>query len=50
MAEGLNSIVDLKKYLSTPERPVTMEEFKAFWDSCSEEEKIEFKNTELPKE
>lgn len=45
MAE--NSIVDLKKYLSTPERPVTMEEFKQFWDSCTEEEKKEFKQTPL---
>lgn len=49
MAEGANSIVDLKKYLSTPENPVTMEELKEFWEDLSEEEKIEFKNTELPK-
>jgi hypothetical protein len=45
MAE--NSIVQLKKYLSTPERPVGMEEFKEFWDSLSEEEKVEFKTTPL---
>jgi hypothetical protein len=49
MAEGANSIVDLKKYLSTPENPVTMEELKEFWESCSDEEKEQFKNTELPK-
>jgi len=47
MAEGENSIVDLKKYLSTPESPVEMSEFKDFWASCSDEEKDEFKNTEL---
>lgn len=44
-----NTIVELKKYLSTSERPVSMEEFKAFWDDCSEAEKLEFKNTSLPK-
>jgi len=47
MAEGENSIVDLKKYLATPDRPVTMEEFKEFWDSLSDKEKKEFKNTVL---
>lgn len=49
MAEGENSIVDLKKYLSTPENPLTMEEFKEFWTSCTEQEKAEFKATKLPK-
>ena len=47
MPEGENSIVDLKKYLASPERPVTMDEFKEFWDSLSEKEKQEFKSTEL---
>lgn len=47
MAEGENSIVSIKKYLSTPERPVGMDEFKEFWDSLSEEEKAEFKKTPL---
>jgi hypothetical protein len=28
MPEGENTIVTLKKYLTTPERPVSMEEFK----------------------
>lgn len=42
-----NSITDLKKYLGTPERPVTMEEFKDFWAACSEAEKEEFKAAEL---
>jgi len=49
VAEGENSIVDLKKYLSTPENPVTMAEFKEFWEACTEEEKAEFKTTKLPK-
>ena len=43
-----NSLVDLKRFLSTPDQPLTMQEFKEFWDSCSDEEKAEFKNTELP--
>lgn len=47
MAEQENSIVNLKKYLSTPDRPVTMEEFKDFWKDCTEEEKTEFKQTKL---
>jgi hypothetical protein len=42
-----NSIADLKKYLSTPDRPVSMGEFKEFWDSCTEEEKTAFKETKL---
>ncbi len=33
----------LMKYLGTPERPVTASEFGAFWKSCSEEEKEEFR-------
>jgi hypothetical protein len=47
MADIKNSIVDLKKYLGTPERPVGMTEFKDFWDDCTEEEKEEFKSTKL---
>lgn len=46
-ADGENTIVELKKYLGTPERPVAMDEFKEFWDSCSEEEKKEYKETKL---
>lgn len=44
-----NTILDLKKYLSTPENPVDMQEFKEFWDSCTDEEKEAFKKTPLPK-
>lgn len=47
MAEAENSIVDLKKFLSTSERPVSMDEFKQFWDSCTDEEKAEFKKQPL---
>ncbi len=48
MAEGENTIGQLKKYLGTPENPVTMEEFKEFWNELSEVEKVLFKNTKLP--
>lgn len=45
MAE--NKLSDLKKFLSTEERPVTNEEFQEFWTSLTDEEKAEFKATEL---
>ena len=35
-------MVELKNYLSTPENPVSSAEFRAFWMSCSREEKDEF--------
>jgi folate-dependent tRNA-U54 methylase TrmFO/GidA len=47
MPEGENSIVDLKKYLATPENPVPNQEFKDFWESLTEAEKKEFKQTKL---
>jgi hypothetical protein len=47
MPEQENSIVDLKKYLGTPDRPVSTTEMAEFWNSCTEEEKTEFKNTPL---
>lgn len=47
MPEQENSIVTLKKYLSTPEMPVSMDEFKQFWNDCTEDEKTEFKSTKL---
>lgn len=49
MADGKNTIVDIKKYLSTESNPLTMAEFNEFWTSLSEEEKEEFRTTELPK-
>lgn len=49
-----NSIADLKRYLSSgtnylgePIEPVSMTEFNDFWKSLSDQEKEEFKNTEL---
>ncbi len=45
--EWENSIVDIKKYLSTPENPLTTKEFQEFWNSLSEEEKNEFRKSEL---
>lgn len=43
----LNSLVDLAAYLSTPENPVKSGEFKEFWISLTEEEREEFRRTEL---
>lgn len=42
------NINELKKYLGTDERPVDMQEMNDFWKSLTEDEKKEFKNTELP--
>jgi len=47
MPDGENTITDLKRYLGTKENKVSMQEFKEFWDSCTEEEKMEFKQTKL---
>lgn len=44
-----NPIIDIKKYLSTPEKPITTAEFMAWWHSLTDEEVKEFKNTELEK-
>jgi hypothetical protein len=48
--DGKNNIAEIKRFLSTPEQPLTMDEFKEFWESCSEEEKEEFRTAELPAE
>jgi hypothetical protein len=45
--EDKNGIIDIKKYLSTPERPVDSKEMSDFWNSLTDEEKKEFKNAEL---
>lgn len=37
-----NPMTAIKNYLSTPENPVSSAEFRAFWMSCSREEKDEF--------
>lgn len=47
MVDGKYSLVDLKKFLSTEDRPVSSSEMQEFWISLSKEEKEEFKNTEL---
>jgi hypothetical protein len=47
MPDGENTITDLKRYLGTYDRPVTMQEFKDFWNECTEAEKMEFKQTKL---
>ena len=36
------SMTDVKAFLSTPEKPVSIAEFREFWSSCSREEKDEF--------
>lgn len=47
--ETENKISDLKKFLSTPDNPVTTAEMSEFWTSLTDEEKAEFKKTPLPK-
>jgi len=42
-----NSLVEIKQYLSTPENPLSTKEFQEFWSTLTEEEKHEFKTTEL---
>jgi hypothetical protein len=43
-----NSLTDIRLFLSTAENPVSMAEFRAFWESCTPLEKEEFKNADLP--
>lgn len=43
MAENKPVLTILMRFLGTPERPVTSQEFQAFWKECSDEEKKEFK-------
>jgi hypothetical protein len=43
-----NTIVEIKKYLSTPDQPpMSNKEFMEFWNSLTEEEKDEFRKVEL---
>lgn len=42
-----NSLPELMRFLSTPDRPVKSAEFQEFWKELTDEEKDEFKNTEL---
>jgi hypothetical protein len=48
--DNLNSITDIKKFLSENAEPVTMAEMSEFWNSLSDKEKAEFRNSPLPKE
>lgn len=42
-----NKLTDLIAYLGTKARPVTMQEFKEFWAVSSDEDRKQFKSTEL---
>lgn len=42
-----NSMTQIREFLSTPEKPVSMAEFSEFWKSLSEDEKNEYKNADL---
>jgi hypothetical protein len=43
MAQTFKPLAALKRYLATPEQPVSTEEMSEFWGSCTDEEKVEFK-------
>jgi hypothetical protein len=45
--EKEHKLPDLMKFFSTDDRPVSTGEFWEFWESLSEEEKLEFKKAEL---
>jgi hypothetical protein len=42
-----NTLTDLMKFLSTPDRPVGSAEFQEFWKSLADEEKEEFRRAKL---
>lgn len=44
LAPSKVKMTDVMNFLSTPENPVESKEFRAFWQSCTEEEKEQFKN------
>jgi hypothetical protein len=48
LADEKNSITDILKFFADEEHPLKDGEFKEFWQSLSEEEKAEFKRSELP--
>lgn len=41
------TIATMKKFFSTPEKPVSMSEMKEFKDSCTPEQWEEYKNTPM---
>lgn len=44
-----NSIVDIKDFLDSDTQPLQPDEFRMFWNSLTDEEKAEFRKTDLPK-
>lgn len=46
-AKGENTIKELMAAFSTLERPVTVVEYKAFWESLSDQEKVFYKTAKL---
>jgi len=45
MAES--KLAELKKFFSTPEKPLSIADFKAEWDQLSDEEKQWFREQDL---
>lgn len=42
-----NSLNDLMAFFSCPGRPVSAQEFKLFWESCSESDRQYYKNAKI---
>ena len=42
-----NSVVNLKDFFSTPEKPVSSAEMMTFWKSLSDDEKAYYQNADL---
>lgn len=42
-----NSVVQLRKWLATDEKPVSATEMMEFWNSLTDEEKAEYKSADL---
>ncbi len=42
-----NSMADIKKFLSTPEKPVSAKEAIVFWETLSEKDKEYYRNVDL---
>ena len=47
MEKTPNTTTMLVKYFSTPDRPVKLDEFRAFWTSLTDEDKQYFKTVNL---
>ena len=46
-SDEMHTLGELMKYLSTPGNKVSSSEFQEFWKSLTEEEKDEFRKSEL---